>query len=98
MEPASKPTSKPKKICFKCKAKAHFNYKGKIPVCTTCFELQIIKKKFRQNLRKQVDIIGKENYVVAFLDGTLESVVVAKILGENLDRNLEDIASLRSNF
>lgn len=87
--------SSQKKPCFKCKKESHFLYKKSISVCRECFDLQIMKKKFRQNLRKQVDVMGKKNEVVAFLDGTLESIVVAKILGENLDRNLETIDKVK---
>ena len=73
--------------CFKCKGKAVFKYKSNLNICANCFNFHVFKKKFRQNLRNQVDIIGKDNFIVAFLDGTLESVCMVHLLAENLELN-----------
>jgi hypothetical protein len=46
-----------------------------------------MKKKFRQNLRNQVDVIGKKNEITAFIDGTLQSICMLKLFAENLEKN-----------
>ena len=73
--------------CFKCKKKSHFKYRRNMYICVDCFDFYVMKKKFRQNIRNQVDIIGKKNEIVAFLDGTLQSVCMLKLFAENLEKN-----------
>jgi hypothetical protein len=43
-------------------------------------------KKFRKNVRNQVDVVGKKNEIVAFIDGTLQSVVMLQLFSQNLHR------------
>lgn len=73
--------------CFKCDNTAEFKYRPSISMCANCFGFHVIRKKFRQNLRNQVDVIGKHNEIILFIDGTLESVVALKLFAENLDQN-----------
>ena len=85
-----------KKTCFKCKESAAFKFRKNLSICSSCFDFYVLRKKFRQNLRNQVDVIGKENQVVAFLDGTLPSVVLLKLLAENLEGNALELHNTKS--
>ena len=79
--------AKNKKTCFKCKQAATLKYRRDLLICRECFDLYVVRKKFRQNMRNQVDVIGKSNQIVAFLDGTLQSACLVKLFAENLKRN-----------
>lgn len=75
-----------KSTCFKCGQKPHLKYRLNMNICRSCFDLYVMLKRFRKNVRNQVDVVGKNNEIVAFLDGTLQSVCLLQLFSENLHR------------
>ena len=81
-----KPKSVPSKNCFKCKSKAQLRYKNNLVVCAECFSFHVCLRAFRSVIRNQLEVFGKQNDLVVFFDGSVNSAMLA----HNVEANVID--------
>jgi len=82
-----KPKSIPSKNCFKCKSKAQLRYKNNLVVCAECFSFHVCLRGFRSVIRNQLEVFGKQNELVVFFDGSLNSAMLAHNVKANVIDN-----------